>query len=82
MYAGSTDIEIFVNLVEELMPYCGRWPAAISVLIMDNASFHCLDKIRQMCDDTGVLLLYLPPYSPDVNPIEEMWRCLESSRHT
>jgi transposase len=77
VYEGSTDTEIFENFVEELLPYYGRWPAPKSVLIMDNASFHRSDKIQQMCD-AGVVLLYLPPYSYDFNPIEKMFRELKT----
>jgi transposase len=73
VYEGSTDTEIFENFVQELFPYCGKCPAQKSVLIMDNASFHRSDKIQQMCDDAGVVLLYLPPYSYDFNPIEGMF---------
>jgi hypothetical protein len=40
VYEGSTDTEIFENFIEELLPYCGPWPARASVLIMDNASLH------------------------------------------
>jgi len=38
---------------------------------MDNTSFHRQERIRQRCQDAGVKLLYLPPYSPDFNPDEE-----------
>jgi transposase len=38
---------------------------------MDNASFHRTKKIQRMCFDSGIKLIYLPPYSPDLNPIEE-----------
>jgi transposase len=40
---------------------------------MDNASFHCTEWLEQMCFKAGVKLLYLPPYSPDLNLIEEMF---------
>jgi len=73
VYEGSTDTEIFEAFIETLLPYCGRWPDPKSVLIMDNASFHHSEKIQQLCDDAGVVLLYLPPYSPDLNPIEEFF---------
>jgi len=73
VYEGSTDTKIFENFIEELLLYCSRWPALKSVLIMDNTSFRRLDKIQQICDDAGVILLYLPLYSPDFNPIEEMF---------
>jgi transposase len=37
---------------------------------MDNASFHRDERIEQMCREAGVQLLYLLPYSPDLNPID------------
>jgi transposase len=42
-------------------------------LIMDNASFHHTDRVDQLCSEAGVKIMYLPPYSPDLNPIEEMF---------
>lgn len=38
---------------------------------MDNASIHCSDEIKQMCDEAGVKLEMTAPYTPDTNPIEE-----------
>lgn len=38
---------------------------------MDKASFHYSERISQICADAGVKLVYLQPYSPDLNPIEE-----------
>lgn len=49
-----------------------------SVLVMDNASFHHSNRIKQMCWDAGVKLMYLPPYSPDLNPIEEFFSELKA----
>lgn len=43
------------------------------MLVMDNASFHHSDRIKQLCSDAGVKLLYLPPDSPDFNPIEQFF---------
>jgi transposase len=42
-----------------------------SVLVMDNARIRCSEELQQMCNEAGVLLVYLPPYSPDYNPIEQ-----------
>lgn len=39
------------------------------MIIMDNASFHHSDRIEEICVDAGVKLLYLLPYSPELNPI-------------
>jgi hypothetical protein len=48
-----------------------------SVIVMDNASWHHSEKILQMCRDTGVVLEFLLPYSPDFNPIEEHFGVLK-----
>jgi hypothetical protein len=45
---------------------------------MDNASFHHSDHIENMCSEAGVKLVYLPPYSPDLNPIEEFFAELKA----
>lgn len=42
-----------------------------SILILDNASFHHSNIITTILRDAGILVLFLPPYSPDYNPIEE-----------
>lgn len=41
-------------------------------------SFHRSDRIKQLCSDTGIKLIYLPPYSPDFNPIEEFFAELKA----
>ncbi|KAI2669605.1 transcriptional regulator family: Helix-turn-helix [Penicillium roqueforti] len=73
IFQGSTDAAVFEDFIEQLLQHCNRWPAPKSVLIMDNASFHRTEKLQQMCSDSGVKLVYLPPYSPDLNPIEEFF---------
>lgn len=44
-----------------------------SVLVMDNASIHRGGEIQKLVEGAGCSLLYLPPYSPDLNPIELAW---------
>ena len=73
IFKGSTDAALFESFIEQLLQHCGRWPEPKSVLVMDNASFHHLDQVKQLCSNAGVKLLYLPPYSPDFNPIEEFF---------
>jgi transposase len=73
VFQGSTDAAIFEDFIEQLLHHCGRFPEPKSVLVMDNASFHHTERIEQMCSAAGVKLLYLPPYSPDLNPIEELF---------
>ena len=40
---------------------------------MDNVSFHKSSKIKDEIEKVGAKILYLPPYSPELNPIEKMW---------
>lgn len=42
-------------------------------VIMDNAAFHKSQATKALLESVGGKLLYLPPYSPDVNPIEHFW---------
>ncbi|KAG9185041.1 hypothetical protein G6011_02988 [Alternaria panax] len=48
------------------------------VLLMDNASIHRSPTIIQLCRDFGIHLEYLPPYSPDYNPVERSFKVLKS----
>ncbi|THY67055.1 hypothetical protein D6C94_10737 [Aureobasidium pullulans] len=54
-------------------PYLGRR----SIIIMDNCSTHHSDKITELCGQFGVQLLYLPPYLPHLNPIEQTFHLLK-----
>jgi transposase len=78
IFKGSTDAAFFESFIEQLLQHCGKWPEPKSVLVMDNASFHHSDRVKQLCFDAGVKLLYLPPYSPDFNPIEEFFAELKA----
>jgi len=40
---------------------------------MDNASFHRKVKLQELAEKAGVGLIFLPAYSPDLNPIEKLW---------
>lgn len=73
VFRGSTDGTIFENFIEQLLHHCNPFPQSRPVIIMDNASFHYSERIKQMYQDAGVILVYLPPYSPDLNPIEEFF---------
>jgi transposase len=49
-----------------------------SVVILDNATFHHGGRIADLIESAGCRLLYLPPYSPDLNRIEKCWAWLKS----
>ncbi|EHS64817.1 uncharacterized protein PGTG_21075 [Puccinia graminis f. sp. tritici CRL 75-36-700-3] len=62
-----------------LLPMMNPFPGPRSVLVLDNASFHHNGRIVQLVEARGCRLLYLPPYSPDMNPIEKGFSILKSS---
>jgi transposase len=68
VFQGTTDSALFI---EQPLYHCRPYPELNSVLVMDNASFHHTERIEQMCAEAVVKSLYLPPYSPDLKPIEE-----------
>lgn len=78
VYKGSTDAKVFECFIETLLLYYGKWPELKSVLVIDNALFYHLKKIQQICDDIGVVLLYLPLYLPDLNLIKEFFKELKT----
>lgn len=45
---------------------------------MDNAAFHKSEKTRLLIEQANCKLLFLPPYSPDLNPIEKFWANLKA----
>ena len=65
---GSTAREIFEAYLEGVLAPTLR-PSQI--LVMDNLSAHKGAKVKEIVEGRGAELLYLPPYSPDFNPIEE-----------
>lgn len=69
-FEGNTDTNIFNQWIEsflipELQPN--------QVVIMDNAAFHKSQRTADLIKSVNCKLLYLPPYSPDFNPIEQKW---------
>lgn len=74
-YSCSTDTLLFNTWLEQcLIPALPK----NSIIIMDNASFHKSDKTRQIIEQLGHQLLFLPAYSPDLNPIEQYWAIIKA----
>jgi transposase len=67
---GSMDGEMFLLFVEKwlLRELCPG-----QVVIMDNLNSHKVDGIQSGIQSVGAELIYLPPYSPDYNPVEPFW---------
>lgn len=43
-------------------------------LILDNAAYNKSSKVKELAEELGIKLVYLPPYSPNLNPIERLWK--------
>ncbi len=70
LFETNVNTEIFnAWVIEDLIP---KLPPR-SVVILDNATFHKGSLMKKAIEDAGHTLLYLPPYSPDLNPIEKKW---------
>lgn len=67
---GAVDAIVFKVYVEEVLS-----PTLTEgdVVIMDNLPAHKVAGIRELIEAKGARLIYLPPYSPDLNPIEKCW---------
>ena len=65
---GSTNKEVFEVYVEHFLAPTLKEG---QVVVMDNLSAHKGERARKLIEERGCQLLYLPPYSPDLNPIEE-----------
>jgi transposase len=72
---GATDGVIFRGFVEHfLVPVLKRR----DIVVMDNLSSHKVSGVREAIERAGAELWYLPPYSPDYNPIEQAWSKVKS----
>jgi transposase len=70
-----TDADIFLAYLDEVL--CPQLRPG-DVVVMDNLSAHKVDGVRARLAAAGAELLYLPPYSPDLNPIEKAWAKLKT----
>jgi transposase len=70
LFQGPMDGEMFLAWMRQ-----GLAPALRTgdVVILDNLATHKIQGVREVIEALGARLLYLPPYSPDFNPIEPMW---------
>lgn len=72
---GSSDSDTMLFFVEELLvPTLKRG----DIVVMDNNPTHKLEEIEDAIDAAGAWVLFLPTYSPDLNPIEHCWSKVKS----
>lgn len=70
---GSIGAEQVCQLLREIHRRC-RKPVTI---VLDNASYHRAKVVRELAEALGIELLFLPPYSPNLNLIERVWKLVK-----
>src|SRR5215207_2896336 len=79
--AAATGTAVFLAFVEQvLIPTLLQRPDAI--VVMDNLAAHKAKAVQRALDRAGINYRYLPPYSPDLNPIEQAWSKLKAHLRT
>lgn len=59
------------------LPKMNPYPQDHSVLVLDNCSIHKSEVLQEIVEASGCAMRFLPPYSPDFNPIKESFSCGE-----
>jgi len=77
LFDGPCDAAVFNSWLQARL--CPRLTHE-HLVIMDNAAFHTSPETAQLIQHTGATLLFLPPYSPDLNPIEHDFAALKKHR--
>ena len=74
VFSGHCDgAMVYAYFAKVLLPSIPRG----SVIVLDNAAFHRSPRLLALVESFGCSLLFLPPYSPDLNPIEHVWAALK-----
>ena len=79
--AGTVNGDVFTQFICEcvlpiLLPFDGVNPC--SILVLDNASIHHIERVQEIISGVGARLMFLPPYSPDLMPLEEVFAQVKS----
>jgi transposase len=73
-YTGTTDSALF----EYWFEHCLLKEAPLgATIVLDNATFHKKSVLPRLAEAAGCKVLFLPPYSPELNPIEKKWAWLK-----
>lgn len=76
VFEGYTNKDVFESYLKQvLIPNLKSGEC----VVMDNASFHKGESIKKLIEGAGCALIYLPSYSPDLNPIEHFWHQIKNS---
>lgn len=73
---GATDAEVFEAFLEHVLV---RKLQPGDIVVLDNVGAHKPERMRQLVQAAGARLVFLPPYSPDLSPIELAWSKLKGA---
>ena len=74
---GNTFTILFVDaFIPNMLPFDGT--NSTSVVVIDNCFIHHVEEVKLLLEEAVILVVYLPPYSPDLNPIEEAFSSVKS----
>ena len=75
-YSGTMNHTLFESwFTDQLLPSLDK----DTVIVMDNASFHSKTRLPSAAQNFGCRVVFLPPYSPELNPIEKFWAWLKAT---
>lgn len=74
-YDGTMESTMFEHWFKQCLLPC---LPKDTVIVMDNASFHRKSRLFQISEKNHRTLIFLPPYSPELNPIEKVWSILKA----
>lgn len=63
--------------IANILPHLNPWPMQNSIVIIDNAKIHMYKELEEAIASRGAIIFYLPPYSPQINPIETAFSLLK-----
>jgi len=70
IFEGSCDTEVFLLYIEQILI---KELTPGQTVVMDNINFHKNPKVKEIIESVGCSIMFLPTYSPDLNPIEHYW---------
>jgi len=80
LFASTTYDKVDTDVVIAVFNLFAETITKRTVVVLDNASFHTSKKFKEQIkkwEEKGLYLFYLPPYSPQLNPIEQLWKFMK-----
>ena len=80
LHRGSVNSDVFLDFTRgSLIPNMQQFDGVSgrSIVILDNCSIHHVPEVLEHFREAGIVVVFLPPYSPDLSPIEELFSCIK-----